>query len=80
MHIPFVHMIKFKLLAQFSVDHLPYPVVSTFAHCVIDPFISITTLPTPVILLLLLSLLLLLYTLLEFFTSALTDGFTLEFE
>ena len=32
------------------------------------------------LLLLLLSLLLLLYTLLEFFTSALTDGFPLEFE
>ena len=28
-HIPFVRMVKFKLLAQFPVDHLAYAVVST---------------------------------------------------
>ena len=28
MHIPFVRMVKFKLLAQFPVDHLPRSVVS----------------------------------------------------
>ena len=27
-HIPRVRMVRFKLLAQFSVGHLPYPVVS----------------------------------------------------
>ena len=28
-HIPFVGMVKFKFLAQFPVDHLAYPVVSS---------------------------------------------------
>ena len=28
-HIPFVRMVKFKLLVQSSVDHLPHPVVSS---------------------------------------------------
>ena len=28
-HIPFVLMVKFKILAQFPVDQLPYPVVSS---------------------------------------------------
>ena len=46
-YVQFVHMIKFKFLAQFPVDH--------FAHIIIT-------------------------TLLEFFTSALADGFSLEFE
>ena len=30
LHIPFVRMVKFKLLAQFPVDHLPHPIVSSF--------------------------------------------------
>ena len=61
LHIPFVHMVKFKLLAQFPVDHLVYPVVSSlirflrlvtaFAYYVIDRFLSITTWPTLAILL-----------------------------
>ena len=48
MHIPFVRMVKFKLLAQFPVDHHAYPVVSSlifflckfaaFAYYVIDLF------------------------------------------
>ena len=29
-HIPFVHMVKFKLLALFPVDHLANPAVSSF--------------------------------------------------
>ena len=29
MHIPFVHMGKFKLLAQFPVDHLSHPIMSS---------------------------------------------------
>ena len=29
MHIPFVRIDKFKFLAQFPVDHLPHPVVSS---------------------------------------------------
>ena len=28
-HIPFVHMVKFKLFAQFPVDHLPHQVMSS---------------------------------------------------
>ena len=52
-HIPFVHMIKFKLLARFSMDHLTHPDGSTFifslcwftafAYNVIDRFVSVTT-------------------------------------
>ena len=59
-HIPFVRMVKFNFLAQFPVDHLAYPVVSSlilipcyfaaFAN-VIDRFVSITTWPTFAILL-----------------------------
>ena len=51
--VPLVCMVKFKLLAQFLVDYLPNPVVSThklllcqfaaFAYDGIDRFISITT-------------------------------------
>ena len=29
-HIPFGSMVKFQFLAQFSVDHLSYTVVSSF--------------------------------------------------
>ena len=28
-HIPFIHMVKFKFLAQFPLNHLSYPVVSS---------------------------------------------------
>ena len=52
-HIPFSRVVKFKLLAQFPVDHLLHWVVSSlvfvlclftaFAYHVIDCFISITT-------------------------------------
>ena len=51
-HIPFVGMVKFEFLAHLPVDHLANPVVSslilllcqfaTFAHYVIDGFISVT--------------------------------------
>ena len=61
--IPFVRMVKFKLLTQFSVNHFPHPIVSSL-----------------ILLLSLLLLLLLLFTPLEFFTSVLADGFSLEFE
>ena len=54
-HIPFVHMIKFKLLAQFPIDDLSHPVVSSlilflrkltaFTYCVIYRSVSITTYP-----------------------------------
>ena len=60
-HIPFVHMAKFKFLAHFPVDHLAHPVVSclilllcsfvAFAYYVIDGFVSHTTQPTFAILL-----------------------------
>ena len=52
MHIPFVHLVKFKPLVQFSVDHIPHLVVSclilfaliyAFGYYVIDRFVSITT-------------------------------------
>ena len=52
-HLLFVRMGKFKLLAQFPVDHLAYPVVSSlilslhkftaFAYYVIDRFVSVIT-------------------------------------
>ena len=52
-HIPFIRMIKLQLLAQFSVDHLAHPVVSSFIlflcqfaafiYYVIDCFVSFTT-------------------------------------
>ena len=52
-HMPFVRMIRFKLLAQFLGDHLPHAVVSSlilslcyftaFAFYVIDRFVSFTT-------------------------------------
>ena len=74
MHIAFVWVVKFKILAQFLMDHLAHPVVSgvilslhlfsAFAYYVIDRFVFITTL--------LLSLLL-------FFTQALVGGLSLEF-
>ena len=54
-------MVKFKVLAQFTVDDFPYVLVSifilflsqltTFAYYVIDRFISITTKSTSAILL-----------------------------
>ena len=50
--MPFVRMIKFKILTQFPVNHLPHPVVSSlilflykfaaFTLDVIDRFVSIT--------------------------------------
>ena len=53
-HIPFVNMARFLSLAQFPMDHLSHPVMSTFvfflcqfavsAH-VINCIISVTTLP-----------------------------------
>ena len=59
-HIPFIHMDKFQFLAQFPMDHLAHPVVSSlilflylfaaFAY-VINRLVSITTLPTYAILL-----------------------------
>ena len=52
-HILFVGMVKFKFLANFPVDHLAHPVVSSlvlllfqfaaFAYYVVDGFISVTT-------------------------------------
>ena len=58
-HIPFICMIKFKLLAQFPVDNLAHPIVSglilslclftAFAY-VINCFVSITTQSTSAIL------------------------------
>ena len=52
MYISFFRIFKFRFLAQFPIDHIPYPVVSTcilslhefavFAFYVIDHFISIT--------------------------------------
>ena len=60
-HIPFVGMVKFKLLAHFPVDHLAHPVVSSlvlllcqfaaFAYYVNDGFISVTAWSTFAILL-----------------------------
>ena len=48
-HIPFVHLVKFKFLAHFPVDHLAHPVESSlllllcefaaFAYYVIDRFV-----------------------------------------
>ena len=40
-HIPFVHMVKFKLLTQFLVDHLAHPFVSSlilffFSHLLLS--------------------------------------------
>ena len=31
-HMPLVRKVKFKLLAQFSVDHLSYPAGSSLIH------------------------------------------------
>ena len=51
---PFVHMVRFQLLAQFLIDPLPHPVVSSFEIFlrsiasfiyVINCFVSITTYP-----------------------------------
>ena len=52
MYIPFVGMVKFKLLGHLPVDHLAHPVVSSlvlllcqfsaFAYYVIDGFIFVT--------------------------------------
>ena len=36
MHILLVHMIKFKFLTQFPVDHLPHPVISSFIIIIIN--------------------------------------------
>ena len=58
MHIPFVCMVKFNLLAQFLVDHLPppsrvssYTSFTAFAYHVINRFVAITILSTSAILL-----------------------------
>ena len=54
-HVPFVRRDKLQFLAQFPVDHLAHPVVSSFillckfaalAFYVIDCFVSVTTKPT----------------------------------
>ena len=60
-HIPFVGMVKFEILAHYPVNHLAHPVVSSlelllcqfaaFAYYVIDGFISVTTESTFAILL-----------------------------
>ena len=52
-HLPFLRMVKFHFLSQFSVDHIAHQVVSSlllilsqfaaFANHVIDRFVSITT-------------------------------------
>ena len=70
-HIPFVRMVKFKLLAQFPVDHLANPVMSSlilsvrqftaFAY-VIDRFASLYFTPY------------------EFITTASTGGLSFESE
>ena len=62
MHLPFVCIVIFKLLAQFPVDHLAHPVVSglilslclftELAYYVVDRFVSVTTLSSPAIFLL----------------------------
>ena len=50
-HVPFGSLEKFQFLRQFPVDHLSFPVVSTFIHLlrlfatfgyVIDRFVPIT--------------------------------------
>ena len=55
-HIPIVGMVDFQFLAQFPVDQIPHPVVSSlvlllrlfaaFAYYVIIRFFSFTTKPT----------------------------------
>ena len=55
-HMPFVIMVKFQPLIQFSVDHLSHPVtpslvfllseLATYAYYEINYFISTTTKPT----------------------------------
>ena len=51
MHIPFVRMVKYKLLEQFPVDYLAYSVVSSLiqfsaiTYYAIDRLDSITTKP-----------------------------------
>ena len=61
-NIPFDSTVKFQFLAQFPMNHLSHPIVSSLAFF-LRKFAS-----------------LLLFTSLEFFTSALTDGPSLEFE
>ena len=73
-HISFVRMVEFKLLAQFPIDLLPQPIVScllllfrllsAFAYYVVDRFIIITIIINS----------------LEFFTSADADGLSLGLE
>ena len=67
MHTLFVRMVKYKLLALFPVDHLPLPVMCSLIHFCAN------------IRHLLIIIIVIIYSLV-FFTSALADGFSLEFE
>ena len=60
MHEVFVHMVKVKLLAQFSGNHLAHPFIprlihflplfAAFEYYVINGFVSVTTLSTSAVL------------------------------
>ena len=71
MHIPFICMVKFKFLAHFPVDHLADSVMSGLV-LLLCQFATIAYYVS--------SLSLLLLSPFEVFTSASTDGLSLEFE
>ena len=74
-HIPFGRMVKFQFLAQFPMDYLPLPAVSS----IIFVFRQFAAFANYLIYHNVINVVIIIYSL-EFFTSVLADGLSLEFE